>query len=139
MKKSQIGLIVCGVIVTGAVIVVTTFALQKPATQHSEPMNTGNTMNSHDASNTVTITYTDDGFSPSSSMVKAGGTVTVTNNSSRDLEFSSNNHPAHTDETELNMDTLSPGKSGTFRVTKMGTWGFHNHLTPQDTGSLMVM
>lgn len=91
------------------------------------------------ASQTVTITYTDSGFSPDSYMVKASGTVTVVNNSSHDLQFSSDNHPTHTKETELNMDILKPGKSGSFTVTKVGTWGFHNHLRDQDTGSLMVM
>ncbi len=140
MKKSQIALMVGVTIVAIACVVVTIIALQKPTTTERQPrQTTQNDTSSHEASDTVTITYTDSGFSPDSYMVKAGGTVTVINKSSRDLEFSSDNHPTHTDETELNMDTLSPGKSGTFTVTKVGTWGFHNHLTPQDIGSLMVM
>lgn len=139
MKKSQIALIVGVIVVAIAAGVVTFIALQKPTTSEHQHQTTQSNANSHEASDTVTVTYTDNGFSPDSYMIKAGGTVTVINKSSRDLEFSSNNHPTHTDETELNMDTLSPGKSGTFKVTKVGTWGFHNHLTPQDMGSLMVM
>lgn len=141
MKKSQIALIIGAVIVTVAAITVTMFALQKPTskTTPASQKSGESTMSTHEADQNVTITYTDKGFLPASYMIKTGGTVTVINQSSRDLEFSSNNHPAHTDEAELNMDTLAPGKSGTFTVTKVGTWGFHNHLTPDDTGSLMVM
>lgn len=93
----------------------------------------------HAASEAVTIVYGNDGFPSETFMVKAGGTVTVKNESDHDLEFSSGPHPTHTDEPELNMDVLAPGKSGSFKVTKIGTWSFHNHLKEQDTGSLMVM
>ncbi len=93
----------------------------------------------HDASLAVTINYTNAGFPSETFMVKAGGTVTVKNNSDHDLEFSSGSHPTHTDEPELNMDVLRPGESGSFKVTKVGTWSFHNHLKEHDAGSLMVM
>jgi plastocyanin len=86
----------------------------------------------------TTITYTDNGFSPSSYTVKKGSTVTVTNNSKMDLQFSSDDHPTHTHDTELNMKTQKPGESVTFTVTKTGTQGFHDHLHPQYTGTLTI-
>lgn len=142
MKNSTIGWIAA--IILGVILVVgTAYTIsQKPAaapTNTPEQKQTDTSADHSITNETVTITYTDDGFSPSSYMIKVGGTVTVVNNSSHDLEFSSDNHPTHTKETELNMDILKPGKSGTFTVTKVGTWGFHNHLRDQDTGSLMVM
>lgn len=87
---------------------------------------------------TSTITYTDDGFSPSTVTVKAGTTITVKNNSSSPLQFSSDPHPAHTDEDELNLSTLSPGASTTFVATETGSHGFHNHLNEDASGTLIV-
>lgn len=130
-------------VLAAAVILGVVYALanQKPHTSsQNTSLNSSKTSNDHgEASQDITITYTDKGFSPDSYMVKAGGTVTVENKSSHDLEFSSGPHPVHTAETELNMGVLQPGASGKFTVTKVGTWSFHNHLSEQDTGSLMVM
>lgn len=86
----------------------------------------------------VTITYTDSGFSPASLTVKAGTTVKVVNESSNPLQFSSDNHPTHTEQTELNLSTTEPGGSTTFTPTKVGTWGFHNHMNAGDMGTLTV-
>jgi plastocyanin len=93
---------------------------------------------SSDQSSGATITYSDSGFSPSTLSVKSGTTITIKNTSSRDIQFDSNPHPAHTDDTELNVGIVSPGQSITFTVTKAGTNGYHNHLNPSDTGTIVV-
>ncbi|MBC7764688.1 cupredoxin domain-containing protein [Microbacteriaceae bacterium] len=90
------------------------------------------------ASTGTTISFTDSGFSPTSYTAKAGSTITIKNNSKMNLEFSSDDHPAHTKNTELNMGTQKPGESVTFTVTKAGTWGFHDHLHDEYTGTLVV-
>lgn len=87
---------------------------------------------------TATITYTDQGFSPVTLTVKKGATVRVVNNASDPLEFSSDNHPTHQDNSELNMDVLNAGESGSFTVTKTGEYGFHDHLNAANEGSLTV-
>lgn len=86
----------------------------------------------------ATITFTDSGFSPDVTTVKAGDTVRVSNKSSQELDFDSDPHPVHSDEPELNVGPISPGESQTFTVTKTGHWGFHDHLNPGFTGSLDV-
>lgn len=86
----------------------------------------------------VTIIFTDDGFSSATYTVRKGEVVTVTNKSSMELQFSSDNHPTHTQEPELNMDVLAPGQSGTFTPTEVGTWTFHDHINSQFTGTLKV-
>ncbi len=93
---------------------------------------------SPEATSATAITYSNDGFSPSTLTVKAGTTVTIKNNSSRLLQLDSNPHPDHTDNPELNVGTVSPGKSTTFVVTKTGSHGYHNHLNTGDTGTLIV-
>ncbi len=85
-----------------------------------------------------TITYSSSGFSPATLTVKSGTTVMIKNDSSSLLQFDSNPHPAHTDDTELNVGSISPGQSKTVTVTKTGSHDYHNHLNPSDTGTLVV-
>lgn len=84
------------------------------------------------------ITYTDNGFAPLTLTVAAGEMVTVVNESSEQLEFSSNQHPLHNDNPELNRDVLLPGESDSFVVTEPGTWSYHNHLNSGKTGTIVV-
>lgn len=87
---------------------------------------------------TAMITFTDDGFSPSMLTVKKGTVVTVKNESSTSVQFSSDDHPTHRLDPEINMSTLAPGKSGTFTAETVGTHGFHDHINDQFTGTLVV-
>lgn len=128
------------------------YALTQDSDENSDTTNTSQTSDRTDdahaddtenadtgeATETSTITYTDSGFSPATITVTAGTAITVKNDSSSPLQFSSDPHPAHTDEEELNLSTLSPGKSSTFTVTETGTFGFHNHLDEDATGTLIV-
>lgn len=84
------------------------------------------------------ITYTDSGFSPSSSTVSSGTTITIKNDSTKSLQFASSDHPTHTKNPELNGATIEPGQTQTITVTKKGTNGYHNHLNASDTGTIIV-
>ena len=85
-----------------------------------------------------TISYDGSSFSPSSLTVKVGATIKITNQSSSSLAFNSNPHPVHTDEPELNVGAIDAGQSKTFTVTKQGSWGYHNHLNPSQSGTIVV-
>lgn len=85
-----------------------------------------------------TITYTNSGFEPNTLTVQAGTTITIKNDSSEDLQFSSDDHPTHTQNTELNETTLGPDQTQTLTLTQTGTWGYHNHIDPSDTGTIIV-
>src|SRR5688500_14295423 len=67
------------------------------------------TSNSNDSSSTseepvaATITYDGDRFSASRTTVKSGDRVKVVNNSNNGLQFSSDPHPTHTDNSDLNV------------------------------------
>jgi plastocyanin len=87
----------------------------------------------------LTITYDGNNFSLSADTIKVGETVKVTNSSSSELDFDSDPHPVHTDNTELNVGAVAPGESKTFTVHKTGTWGFHNHLDASQHGSFTVV
>jgi len=86
----------------------------------------------------ATLTYSNDGFSPVEITVKANETIKVVNQSSSTLDFSSDPHPTHTNNPELNVGDIAPGESATFTVSKAGTWGFHNHYAPNHHGSVIV-
>lgn len=86
----------------------------------------------------ATITYSDSGFSPSLTTVQAGSVIAITNSSSSDLQMQSNPHPAHTDDTDLNVGIVKVGSTKNFNVTKIGTFGFHNHLNPTDNAKITI-
>jgi plastocyanin len=93
---------------------------------------------SDDAVAAATITYSDDGFSPTSVKIKAGETVKIKNTSSRAVEFSSDPHPVHTDNRELNLGPIQAGESVNLKVMNKGTWGYHNHLDENESGTIVV-
>lgn len=86
----------------------------------------------------VTITYSDSGYSPQSVTVKSGDTVVIKNESSRSMQFESDPHPAHTNNTELNAGSVPPGQSMSFMVNRVGTFGYHNHLNASQKGTIVV-
>lgn len=86
----------------------------------------------------ATITYSSNGFSPKLTSVKSGDEVAVNNSSSSSLQMQSDPHPAHTDDTDLNVGLVSAGETKNFTVTKTGTFGFHNHLNPSDTAKITI-
>ena len=90
----------------------------------------------------VTVSYTDDGFSPETVTVASGKTITWKNDSSRTVQVGSNTHPTHTINQEITGDeftiALAPGESKTVTVTKAGSWGYHDHLKPSIVGTVVV-
>ena len=84
------------------------------------------------------IAYADGKFSPSSLTVKSGSTVTIMNKSSDVIQVDSNPHPAHTDNTELNVGTIGASETRTFTITKAGSWRYHNHLESSEGGTIIV-
>ncbi len=84
------------------------------------------------------ITYDGKGFSPSTLTAHSGDTITLKNTSSGQVQFDSDPHPIHTNDPELNVGEVSPGQSATFKVITKGTHGYHNHLNPGQTGTIVV-
>ena len=99
------------------------------------------------------ITYTDSGFSPSSLTIGVDETITFKNNSSRIFWPATAVHPTHRvypgsdikkcgsgDEAGI-FDAcggLNPGGEWQFRFGETGSWGYHNHLRPSNTGRVIV-
>jgi plastocyanin len=101
------------------------------------------------------ITLTDSGFSPASVTVAVGETVRFVNDSSRGMWVASDNHPTHTEydgtstrehcvdgkDTTGTFDECSAAANGDFwdyTFQKAGTFGFHNHVSASNTGTVIV-
>lgn len=87
----------------------------------------------------VKILYRSPTFSPSVLRVKAGTTVTFHNDSNDSLWIASNPHPAHTDLSGFDSKaSIEMGGDFSFTFDRLGTFGYHNHLNPSFTGTIIV-
>jgi len=99
------------------------------------------------------VTYTDAGYAPATLKVKRGEAVTFKNQSSQSLWTASGVHPSHRVYSGTSLDEhcpdtantafdacqgVLPGQSWSFTFNKVGTWGYHNHLSPGDRGVIVV-
>jgi len=134
-KQSRIALIIILVI---AVIAIATTAVLLVNSNSSAPGTTQNETSNQAQTGDATITFTETGFSPSQLTVKKGTKITVINNSSHTLQFSSGEHPTHQENPEMNMGDLAPGEQGTVTLNHVGTHSFHDHHDDSKTGTLIV-
>ena len=86
----------------------------------------------------ATISYNGSLFSPSQVTAKAGDTIAIRNDSSEEIDLKSDPHPVHAANPELNTGLVVPGEIKTFKVSSKGTFGYHNHLDPSQTGTIVV-
>ena len=85
------------------------------------------------------VNYTAQGFSPSSITVPVGSTVQFKNNSSNSVWVASNPHPTHTDYPGFDvLKAYTNGQAYSFTFKKTGNWGYHNHLNPVESGTVIV-
>lgn len=149
MNKAIIGLVLGVLVIGGGALVLMSKDANKqtPTPTTSSQATTESSTTSEEsavqptdstAEPAVTITITDDGYTPNKVTVKNGAVIKVVNNSSQKSMFSSDPHPSHTKNDELNQQTIVPGSSQTFKVTRTGTYGFHDHLKSNFEGTLIV-
>lgn len=99
---------------------------------------------------TVTVTYTDQGFQPKTVNVKKGTKVTFVNESSKNMWVGVDEHPAHMnyagtprqdhcpDTAGTAFDQCATGTTYSFTFQKTGTWDYHNHVAATDEGTVVV-
>lgn len=86
------------------------------------------------------VEKTDTGFSPATVTIKKGTTVKFINKTSAKMSVASDPHPTHTNYPEFDQ-YKSDAKGKTeydFTFEKVGTWGYHNHINPSETGTIIV-
>ena len=87
----------------------------------------------------VIVTISAAGFSPASLAIKAGTTVTFLNNDTVPHWPASNPHPTHTGLVGFDSKAgVAPGASYSYTFEAAGSFGFHDHLNPGMTGTVVV-
>lgn len=84
------------------------------------------------------ISLTATGFSPATLSIKPGDQVVWINKSGVEGAVYSNPHPTHTDYPPLNLGTFANGGTLSLTFPTAGTYGYHNHLNPSQTGTIIV-
>lgn len=107
------------------------------------------------AAKTVTVTYSDSGFSPTNVALNAGDTVTFVNNSASEMWVAVDEHPTHTEfdgtatsqhcadgvNTNGSFDQcgrVGNGASWSYTFTKTGSFDYHNHARASHGGMIVV-
>lgn len=85
-----------------------------------------------------TVNLTNAGFAPENLKVKVGTKVVWVNKSGAVATISSDPHPTHTLWTFLNLGKFEDGASLSATFDKAGTYTYHNHLNPSQTGKVVV-
>lgn len=85
------------------------------------------------------VNFDGSSFLPASVNIKVGDIVVFKNNSQEDFWPASNPHPVHTDYPEFDAkQSIAPGGKYQFKFTKIGNWGYHNHLNSSIGGVVNV-
>ena len=98
------------------------------------------------------VRLTGSGFSPQTITVEQGETVTWINEANGVMWVGSDVHPTHTeyagtsvrehcqngDQTSAAFDQCSTGDQFSFTFEKTGEWGYHNHVSSSEEGTVIV-
>lgn len=85
-----------------------------------------------------TVMVTNSGFDPQVLTIKAGTKVIWTNKSGASVTVNSDVHPTHLLYPFLNLGEFNDGSSVSVVVEKAGTYTYHNHLNPSQTGKIIA-
>lgn len=86
----------------------------------------------------VTITATNSGFDPETITIKAGTRVIWTSTIDGPVAIASADHPVHRAYPPLNLGRFEKGSSVQLVFDKPGTYKYHDHLNPGNTGTVVV-
>lgn len=84
------------------------------------------------------VSITSNGFDPKIVSLKAGTKVTWKNMSGETVSIKSAVHPTHLLYPPLNLGIVADGASLSLMFPKAGSYKYHNHLKPSQTGMVMV-
>ncbi len=141
MNKALLWIIIAVIVIGGAVLLLNNRSqnsnTQLPSQQPTAVSTTSPSGPTQPAQE-QTVTITADGFNPATITIKAGTKVTWINKSGAIVSINSNPHPIHTDYSPLNLGTVQDGASVSLTFDKPGTYKYHNHLNPSQTGTVVV-
>jgi len=124
--KSKGGAVIFVVVILCAVLLFTSFYVQSRQFNGT-------------AQSEVVVTLTKKGFDLTLVHIVQGGVVHFKNSSDDDFWPASDLHPTHAMYPEFDpKQPVAAGQTWSFTFTKVGTWKYHNHLNPLQTGVVVV-
>ena len=95
------------------------------------------------SSKNITINYTEaQTFSPACVKITSGAKITWVNQSPKKLEVGADPHPIHTGNKELSNGLfdleITSGQRSEVTMTKLGTFGYHDHAHAAASGVVVV-
>ena len=147
MNNKTLVIIIAVLVLIGAVVVVagklgnktsqpieTTGQPSTPA-RSTTKQGTGGTVPKETIKN---VTLASSGFDPKAVTVKAGTRVIWLNKSGGGATVNSAVHPTHQVYPPLNLGEFPDGSSVQLVFDKAGTYKYHNHLNPSQTGTVVA-
>lgn len=87
----------------------------------------------------VRVSILKTGFSAKEVRIVRGSSVTFVNTDTKNHQIASNPHPAHTDYPSLNIiGVVKPGEEKSLVFPDPGTYSYHDHLNPKNSGQIIV-
>ncbi len=143
-RNLAIGIVIIGLLIVGGVFFIrsssdqsaqlpspSTEALSIPTEQPSSQSATIQGQNMVDLSST--------GFNPKEITINAGDTVTWMNSDNQAHTVNSDPHPRHTLWPFINtVGQIQAGQSKSLKFPDPGTYTYHDHYFPQNTGTVVV-
>lgn len=114
----------------------TTLGLQ-PTTQ-APSQNTETPSSTAQEAKTVSVTIENNKLNPQSVEINVGDSVVWLNKDETKHHIASDPHPSHTALPGFESVDLSVSQTYSFKFTKAGTWGYHDHLNPSIKGTVIV-
>lgn len=121
-----------------AVAVLVFVLLKAPAPSGTKTEATPSVQPTTQPTNERTVNVTKIGFEPETLKVKVGTKVVWTNRSGGTVIVNSAVHPTHLLYPFLNLGGFEDGSSVEATFKNKGTYKYHNHLNPDQTGTVIV-
>ena len=140
MNNKTLVIIIAVLVLIGTVIVVLGKLGNKsaqPSTPAQSTTNTG-TGGTTPKETIVNVNFTSSGFDPKTVTIKTGTRVIWINKSGGDATVNSGLHPTHQLYPPLNLGQFPDGSSVQLVFEKAGKYGYHDHLNPSRTGTVVV-
>ncbi len=140
MNNKTLVTIIAVLVLIGAVVVIAG-KLGNKSVQPSTPAQTTTKQGAGGAipkETIATVNLTSSGFDPKTATVKAGTRVIWLNKSGAAATVNSAVHPTHQAYPPLNLGEFPNGSSVQLVFDKPGKYGYHDHLNPSRTGTVVV-
>lgn len=131
-------IVIIAVAVIAGVFVLGTQKSPTPAQQGSQSQQAVTPPAQEQKQNEAIVTITVSGFAPQALTIKTGTRVVWMNKSGGTVTVNSAAHPTHLVYPPLNLGEFGNGSSVQLGFDKPGTYSYHNHLNPNQTGTIVV-